>query len=282
MALRLKSPRDIQQMRRAGELLHAILDEAMAWLHPGLTTQEVASAIDASICAAGAEPVMRSAGFPAAAAICINEEAVHALPGVRRIRDGDLVTVDAALRFQGWCVDSARCTVVGAPQPDGVTAAAARTAAAAAQVAAGAIAAIAPGRSWSQVVAAAHAEAIRIGVAILPFEGHGIGSDLHESPAAGFAGFLPPGSGNRTPGGQDFILRPGLVLTIEPVVTFGRQGIRALDDGWTVVTLDRAPAAHHEYTVAVTRGGPMILTAPQGVPSPVCPSRTTSLRSTPS
>ena len=99
MALRLKSPRDLDRMRRAGALLDAILDQAMSRLTPGTTTLQIADSIQDRILSAGAEPVMRSSGFPAAASIGLNEEAAHAPPGPRRIRDGDLVTIDAALRL---------------------------------------------------------------------------------------------------------------------------------------------------------------------------------------
>jgi methionyl aminopeptidase len=257
MALLIKSPRDIEQMRCAGALLWRLIDEAVASIKPGITTGQLGEAFERRLLAAGAEPVMRSIGFPGAASICVNEEAVHGVPGARILRDGDVVTFDAALRLGGWSADAARCVEVGVEH-----ASTDRTIAAARLVAQAAIGAIVPGRRWSEVIAVAHQAAALTGATILAYSGHGIGRDLHELPAAGFASLLRAESGNRTPDGQDFILRPGLVLTVEPVVTLGGPHVRALDDGWTEVLLDRSLAAHEERTVAVTRQGPVVLTGP--------------------
>lgn len=255
MAIPIKSPRDLDAMRRAGDALAAVLRDTMRMLRPGLTTAEIDAAVRARIAAVGAEPVMLEAGFPGAASITIDEEVSHAPPGPRVLRGGQVVTVDAALRLNGWCADAARVAVVGEPAgPDR-----ARLAAAARGAVRAAVAAAGPGVRWSAVSRAALGEAARAGCRVVPdCPGHGIGRGLHEAPEASFAGFE---SGQEGSACQDFVLRPGMVLTIEPVLVLGRPDTVVLDDAWTVVTADRSAAAHEEETVAVTGTGVLVLTA---------------------
>lgn len=259
MAIPIKSPRDLEAMRRAGELLRTIVDRAVAGVGPGATTADLADRIESDMRGAGAEPVMRTAGFPAAASICLNEEASHAIPGPRRVHAGDLVTIDAALRFDGWCTDYARA--MGVPPVSPATAALLSGARAA--TAAG-IAAIQPGRPWSEVAAAARSAAASFGLHILaPLSGHGIGRDLHEPPAAGFdGGFGGDSSGHGPPGCKDFVLRAGMAITIEPVVVRDHAAVQVLDDAWTIVTANRTWAAREERTVGVTPTGAVDLTGP--------------------
>lgn len=256
MAIPIKSSRDLDAMRAAGALLWRILDQAVHLVAPGLTTLRIDEAIADLIRSAGAEPLAPEAGFLGVCSVCINEEAVHAPPGPRIVRAGDVVTIDAALRLNGWCADAARTLVVAPATPEST-----RLAAAALSAANAAIAAVRPGARWSNVAAAAQAEALRAGCFLVPtLSGHGIGRRLHEPPACPFGA---PGGGNRGASGQDFVLRPGMVLTIEPVLALGAPEVLGLDDGWTMATADRASAAHEERTVAVTRHGAVVLTAPE-------------------
>jgi methionyl aminopeptidase len=259
MAIPIKSPRDLEAMRRAGELLRNIVDRAVGEIAPGMTTSDMADRIESDMRRAGAEPVMRTAGFPAAASICLNEEASHAIPGPRRVHAGDLVTIDAALRFNGWCADYARAVAV----PPVSQASAALLSGARAATAA-AVAAIRPGRPWSVVTEAARSAAAGFGLNVLaPLSGHGIGRDLHEPPAAGFdGGFEGDSSGHGPPGCKDFVLRVGMVITIEPVVVRDHAAVQVLDDAWTIVTANRTWAAREERTVGVTRTGAVDLTGP--------------------
>ncbi|MFM9995253.1 MAG: type I methionyl aminopeptidase [Phycisphaerales bacterium] len=268
MAIPIKSPRDIDAIRRSGRQLWSILDDAVREARAGMTT----GAIDARICAAirnaGAEPVLlggrRGDGppFPACCSITVNEEVVHGVPGARILRAGDVVTIDAALRLDGWCADAARATVIGVA-PDASTAGLVRAAREALDAAIGAMT---PGVAWSVAARAAARAARAAGVRLVSaYAGHGIGRRLHEPPEACFLG---PGSGRGWASGQDFILRPGMVLAVEPIVTEGLGGgssdpeLIGTDDGWTVLARDRSRACHEERTVAVTRGGPVVLTAP--------------------
>lgn len=255
MAIPIKSPRDLDAMRRAGGLLADILRDAAGLVRPGTTTAEINAAVRARIEGAGAEPVMLAAGFPGAASITIDEEASHAPPGPRVLRDGQVVSVDAALRLDGWCADAARVLIVG----ESARSDRARLAAAARGAVRAGVAAAGPGVRWSAVCRAVADEAARAGCRVVPdCPGHGIGRLLHEPPEASFAEVA---SGQQGSGCQDFVLRPGMVLTIEPVLVLGRPDTVVLDDAWTVVTADRSAAAHEEETVAVTGTGVSVLTA---------------------
>ena len=255
MAIPIKSPRDIEAMRCAGRLLWRILDGARARAVPAATTAQIEAWVAGQMTAAGARPVMRDAGFPGAASITINEEVAHAPPGPRRLRGGDIVTIDAALSLDGWCADAAVAVGVGAVSPQ----VRALLAAALASVQA-VVAAIRPGERWSRVARSAAAAAGPRGCSIVAeYAGHGIGRALQETPPAPF---WPDSGGQTPPAGQDFVLRPGMLLTVEPVLVLGRPQVLGLDDAWTVVTADRSAAAHEERTVAVTGAGALVLTAP--------------------
>lgn len=256
MAIPLKSPRDIDAIRRAGALLWSILDDAVVRAVPDATTADLHARIAAAIAGSGAQPVMGEQGFPGAASITLNEEVAHAPPGPRILRAGDVVTIDVALRLDGWCVDAARAMIVGGPSSPRMN----DLLAAAQEAVRAVVAAIRPGLCWSVAAAAATrvASEFRCNL-IVEYSGHGIGRVLQEPPAAPF---WPDSAGQTPPAGQDFVLRPGMVLTVEPILVLGRPEVLGLDDGWTVVTADRSAAAHEERTVAVTGAGALVLTAP--------------------
>jgi methionyl aminopeptidase len=227
---------------------------AMARATPGTTTAALNAFIADDLAHHAAEPAFRDESFPGAASITINEEVAHAPPGPRILRAGDIVTIDAAIRLNGWCADAAACLVIGPASPD-----AARLIQAAREATSAAIGALQPGRRWSEAAAAAVRAASAHGCSVLSgFAGHGIGQRLQEPPSASFP---DPGGGQEPSTCQDFVLRPGMVLTVEPLLILGRPVVLGLDDAWTVVTADRSAAAHEERTVAVTRSGPQVLTA---------------------
>lgn len=254
-------------MRRAGRAAWSLVSSALQDCHPGRTTADLARRLAARLSEIGAEPILQGrrepggTSFPACCCISVNEEALHGIPGPRILRQGDVVSVDLALRLDGWCADAASATIVGSADPS-LTG---PLAAARAVLAAG-IACMTPGALWSRVALAveqaAAAADLRLGAG---YAGHGIGRDLHEPPVAPL---WHPWTGPDAARVQDFALRPGMVLTIEPVFILGgrsasgsgRPELVELDDGFTVVTGDRAPACHEERTVAVTREGPVVLT----------------------
>lgn len=231
------------------------MQAVVASIRPGQTSREVDATARRALGDAGLEPVLdgyrsgNSPAFPGAACVCINEEVVHSVPSDRIIRDGDLVTLDVAGRVSGWCADAAVTVVVGQSDPQR-----AGLCAAAREVLDSALASIAPGVRWGEVAARAAQTSQRLGYRLISgYDGHGIGRDLHEPPRAALALAADAHS-------ADFVLRPGMVLTVEPVLTSGSGRVVTLDDGWTVLTTDRAPACHEERTVAVVRTGCRVLT----------------------
>ncbi len=255
-------------MRAAGQTLWAILDQVLSRCVAGESSQRLGAVARAAIIENGAEPIMEgyaphgASPFPGAACICINEEAIHAPPSPRILRPGDMVTIDIAIRHGGWCADAARSVIVpgepAAAPPGSSPTAVARLLNTARRAADEAALAMLPGVRWSTVAAVAQGIAAAEGLTLIPgYNGHGIGRALHEPPRAWSAQHdLPIAQA------PDFVLRPGMVLTIEPILTLGRPDTILLDDGWTLLTADRSPVCHEERTVAVTRRGPLILTAP--------------------
>jgi methionyl aminopeptidase len=262
-------------MRAAGRELWKILDALLALCIPGRSSMDLRREAHRRILASGAEPILLGytqgglPPFPGPVCICINEEVVHAPPSARVLRPGDVVTIDLAIRAGGWCADAARSIVVTAEPLAGRAQAhsgaqhdqAARLVAAAQNAADAGVAAMQAGARWSSVADAMGRVAADAGLVLIPgYSGHGIGRELHELPRAWSLRPAPPdGPGNPNP---DFTLRPGMVLTLEPILTTGRAETILLDDGWTVLTADRAIVAHEERTVAITRSGPLVLTAP--------------------
>jgi len=252
MAIPIKSPGEIEAMRAAGLVLRRVIAEVVASCKPGVTTRDLDGVAANAIEQAGAAPVFLhytrgdAPPFPNVSCICVNEEVVHSVPGDRIIRNGDLVTVDIALRYParaGWCVDGATTLVVA---NGGAMAERLRNTAVLALDAA--VAATGPGVLWCEVSARVCAMVHSHGLEVLgSYCGHGIGMDLHEPPRLCF--------GPQPKNQPDVVLRPGMVITLEPIVTEGRFNLVTLDDGWTVVTGDRSWCALEERTIAITPGG---------------------------
>jgi len=257
MAIPIKSPAEIDAMARAAKVAWRIVGEGLDAARAGVTTAEIDDLVTRRIADAGALPIFQgyrmgaSPAFPASCCICLNEEVVHGIPGPRLLRDGDLLTVDVGLSIEGWCADAASSRVVGENADEAVLAMVGEVRAAVDD----ACAAMATGVRWSSIVEILETRAAAGGWRLVPsFPGHGIGRSLHEPPKA----WTAP-DGERAP--RDFVLRPGMVLTLEPIAVLGEPEIVGLDDGWTVVTRDRAWACHEERMIAITRGGPRALTA---------------------
>jgi methionyl aminopeptidase len=186
-------------------------------------------------------------GFPGSVCVSVNEEVVHGIPSAKRVLiDGDIVTVDVGVRLDGWCSDSAWTFPVGN---------ASREATALLEITEraleAAVDAAVPGNHVGDIGAAVirTVEGTRYGI-IRELVGHGIGQDVHEDPQV-------PNVGRA---GHGPLLREGMVLAIEPMLSAGSPEIRTLRDGWTVVTADRSLSAHFEHTVGITADGPRILT----------------------
>jgi methionyl aminopeptidase len=246
--IEVKSPREIALMRSAGQVLADLMDHLRAGVRSGMSTQEVDEDVAAFIEARGAKPAFKGyRGFPATVCISINDEIVHGIPSAhRRIKEGDVVSLDLGCIVEGYYADCAFTLALG-DVPPRVQALLDVTR----ESLDHAIGECRPGRRLSDVSHAVqrHVEAHGFSI-VRAFVGHGIGRRLHEDPQ--IPNFGEPGRGPH--------LRPGMVLAVEPMVTMGSWEVRILDDGWTAVTRDGSLAAHFEHTIAVTEDGPEVLT----------------------
>jgi methionyl aminopeptidase len=253
----LKSAREIELMRRAGALVAAVLDQVSAQVSVGVTTGDLNAAAERIIADAGAEPLFKgvvnpAARYPFPAALCtsVNDEVVHGVPGKRKLRGGDVLSIDCGVRLKGYCGDSARTVPVGEVHTD-----ATRLLQVTQEALALAIGEIRPGRMWSEVARQIQRLVESAGMSVVrEFVGHGIGQEMHEEPKV-------PNYYDRAQRRADFRLEPGMTLAVEPMVTLGSAEVKYADaDAWAIVTKDGRYAAHFEHTVAVTASGADVLT----------------------
>jgi methionyl aminopeptidase len=270
-AIALRSSDDMAAIERAGAAVAAALELAEGAVRAGATTLDVDAAVRTALAAAGAEPAFVNyphptggPAFPAAACVSVGNEVVHGVPGARTLRAGDVVSIDVGARVGGWCADAAvTVTVPGA----GDAAALAAFVADAWETLHAGIALMQPGQRWSDVADRMQRVAFGRGHGMVEgWHGHGIGRSFHEAPQA--PSIVTAG----LRADRDFTLLPGMVLAVEPILVMGARGTVGPDgcatsvpaevsgDGWTVRVADGLVAAHVEHTVAVTRGGPRILT----------------------
>lgn len=238
-------------MRTAGKLLAEVVAGLRERVVVDMTTLDIDRMTEAAILAAGAKPAFKGykvgkATFPATICVSINEAVVHGIPSKRRLQSGDLVSLDFGLIYGGYYADTAFSVVLGG----GDEASARLVAATEAALALG----IEQARVGGRVGDIGHAietfvRAKGFGV-VTQMVGHGIGRKLHEPPSV-------PNYGKR---GTGDLLKAGMVLAIEPMITLGGDDTKILGDQWTVVTKDNSRSAHFEHTVAITPAGPEILT----------------------
>lgn len=244
-----KSWAELQKMHRACRIVIDALQELADAAAPGMTTKELDTIARERIKKEGARPAFLGyRGYPATLCISLNEEVVHGIPGNRKIKDGDIVSLDLGCVVDGFYGDSARTIGVGK-----VSAAAERLIKVTEESLHAGIASCHPGKRVGDIGHAVqqHAEANGYSV-VREFVGHGIGTSLHEDPQV--PNYGPPGRRER--------LVPGMCLAIEPMVNMGGPGVRVLEDGWTAVTEDGKLSAHFELSVAITEHGPWILSEP--------------------
>ena len=246
--MQLKSPDEIRAIRRSGDIIANLFAELAPWVRPEAATAALDRFVDDYVRSHdGAVPAFKGLyGFPGSSCISINEEVVHGIPSARRLREGDIVTIDVGVTQGGWCADSAYTFPVGEIGEE-----AARLLAVTRRALVAAVAAARAGRHIGDIGAAVVSTVRPTGHSIIrDLVGHGIGRAIHEDPQVsniGRAGFGAP-------------LRAGMVLAIEPMLAVGTDRIHTLGDRWTVTTLDGSLSAHFEHTVAVTPEGPEILT----------------------
>ena len=234
-------------MRQAGRVVAGLLTTLARLVQPGIKTRTLDEAARTYLHDQGAQPAFLGyRGFPAAICVSVNEEVVHGIPGDRRIREGDVVSLDAGAVVSGLYADAAITVTVGSVIP-----LARRLVETTQQALAMGIRQARVGNRLSDISHAVQqvVEAAGFGV-VRDFVGHGIGRAMHEEPP--IPNFGAPHMGPR--------LKAGMVLAIEPMVTGGQPDVEILEDGWTAVTKDRSLAAHFEHTVAITDEGTEILT----------------------
>jgi methionyl aminopeptidase len=256
MPIIVKTRREIEMMRRTGQVGCEILGKMRAIVKPGVTTAELNDLARIELDKVGGIGLSKNyptykegEGFPAESCISVNEEVVHGIPSRRQLKEGDIVTLDLALKVNGFCADTATTVAVGKIDPRvqkllDVTM----------ETLALAINHIKPGKKWSDIARLMQYHVETNGFSVVrEFVGHGIGRSMHEDPKV--ANFV---TAEQLRG--DFKLRPGMTLAVEPMVVMGHREVKMLEDNWTVVTADNKPAAHFEHTVAVTDVGADILT----------------------
>ncbi len=244
----LKSPSEIEKMRRAGRIVAEARAKVAAAIRPGATTLELDRIAEEHIRASGAIPSFKGyRGFPASICASVNEQVVHGIPGKRVLREGDLVSLDFGAIWEGYHGDSALTVFCGEPP----SAEAEKLVRVTEESLEAGISQLRPGGRLSDVghVVQQVVEGAGFGV-VREYVGHGIGRSLHEDPQI-------PNYGDSGRGPE---LKPGLVVAVEPMVTMGDWRTSVLDDNWTVVTADGSLSAHFEHTIAITDRGPEVLT----------------------
>ena len=259
----LRSPEDIDSIARAGAVVAEALSAARAACRPGVRTADIAEAAndvlerhDAEALSLGARPDDSTGDrplFPAAACVSVEDVVLHGVPGDRPVLDGEIVSIDVAARLDGWCADAAISVAVGTVDEQR-----ARLLVAVEELLETAIDLVRPGIRWSTIARTMQDLALGAGYGLIEgFVGHGLGRDLHEGPV------VPSQLTAGVLGREDFTLRPGMVLAIEPVLVAAgdlsgpalrgdgtASGVPVIlgHDGWSLLTIDGAVAAHAEHT----------------------------------
>ena len=246
-----KSPEEIDKMRKAGRIVAGTIDRVLAAVGPGVTTAQLDEVAEAYILEQRATPSFKwyRGTFPASICTSLNDEIVHGIPSTKRVvREGDVLSLDFGAIWDGFHADSAVTIVVGEPRsPD-----AEKLVRVTEEALEAGISQIRPGGRLSDIGAAVQQVAEGAGFSVVrEYVGHGIGRALHEDPQ--IANYGDPGRGP--------VIKPGLVVAVEPMVNVGSWETRVLADDWTVVTEDGSLSAHFEHTIAVTEDGHEVLTA---------------------
>ncbi|MGF7058305.1 type I methionyl aminopeptidase [Brassicibacter mesophilus] len=243
----LKTEREIEKMRKAGRLVgetHAFLEKL---IKPGITTKELDEAAEDFIRSNNALPAFKGYnGFTGSICASINDEVVHGIPGLKKLNDGDIISIDIGTIIEGYYGDGAKTHIVGNASDEDK-----RLIEVTRQSFYEGIKYARVGYRLSDISHAVQAYVEKNGFAVVrDYVGHGIGQSMHEEPQ--IPNFGLPGKGPR--------LQAGMVLAIEPMVNAGTYRVKVLKDNWTVVTADGKNSAHYEHTIAITDDEPLILT----------------------
>ena len=246
----LKSPHEIELMRRAGKITAAARAYAQGLVRPGVTTQEIDSAVEHFIRKQGAVPsFLHYNGYPASVCVSVNDEIIHGIPGKRVLKEGDIVSVDVGAFIGGFHGDCAGTYPCGQVSDEAM-----RLIRVTQQSFFEGIKYAREGYRLSDISAAVQAYVEANGFSVVrEYVGHGIGRRMHEPPEV--PNFGNPGHGPR-------LLR-GMTIAVEPMVNAGSAAIKQMPDGWTVKTADGKNAAHYENSLLITAGEPELLTDPE-------------------
>lgn len=246
--IQIKSEHQIEKIKRAGQLLANCHKEITRRIKPGVSTWEVDQWVEGYLERNGATPEQKGyMGYPFATCASINDEVCHAFPRKARLKEGDIVTIDMVINLNGWLADSAWTYAIGKISKE---------ASALMKVTKDCLyRGIAQAKAGNRIGDISHsiqsyAESLGYSV-VRQFVGHGIGQKIHELPQVPHFG--SPGQGTR--------LKEGMVLTIEPMINIGGYHVKIEEDGWTAKTADGSLSAQYEHTIAITKEGPLILTA---------------------
>ena len=242
-----KSPAEIDAMAAAGDILVRCMDLLAAKIRPGVTTGDLDQAAERFIRSQGATPAFKGyRGFPGSICASPNHMVVHGIPGAFKLGSGDILSIDIGVVKDGWVADAARTFPVGEVSP-----VAAKLLDVTRESLFRAAEQCVAGNRLGDVGQAVQSYVEENGFSVVrTLVGHGIGRSMHEDPQ------IP----NYGPAGKRELLEEGMVLAVEPMTTAGRHQVRMGDDGWAIYSLDGSLAAHFEFTIAVTGGGPRILT----------------------
>ena len=247
MAITIKSKSEIEKMREAGRLLSLVHDEMAKHVRPGISTMEINKIGEEMIRSFGCVPsFLNYEGYPASICISVNDRVVHGIPSRKEIlKEGDIVSLDAGLIYQGYHSDAARTWAVGEISPE-----ARKLVDVTQQSFFEGIKLAKAGNHLYDISAAIEAYVTPYGfTCVRDLVGHGIGTSMHEDPQ------IPNFRQHR----RGVKLQAGMTLAVEPMVNMGGWEVRVLDDDWTVVTEDGSLSSHYENTILITDGAPEIL-----------------------
>ncbi len=242
-----KSPAEIEKLRHSGQLVTRLLHEIRERVRPGVTTRELETYVERRLNQLGAKPAFKGyRSYPCCLCTSVNEEIVHGIPSNRRLKEGDILSLDMGVIVDGYYGDSAITVPVG--EVDEKAKKLLRVAEEALELA---IDKARLGNRLGDISATVQRYVEKNGFSVVrEFVGHGIGRQLHEEPQV--PNYGEPGHGP--------VLKEGMVLAIETMVNAGTHALLIRDDQWTAVTADGEPSAHFEHMVAITRNGPDVLT----------------------
>src|SRR5580693_1141267 len=252
-----KSPAELEKMYRAGQIVWTALAKMRTMIRSGISTKELDEFAENYTAKQGARPAFKGyRGYPGSVCTSINQEVVHGIPSpARRLREGDILSMDFGVELAGYFADAALTVPVGK-----IARAREKLLSVTRESLERGIERARAGNRLGDVSAAVQEWVEKNGFSVVrEFVGHGIGTKMHEDPQ--IPNYGTAGHGPR--------LQEGMVLAIEPMVNTGGPGVRVLDDEWTAVTADGSDSAHFEHTVAVTKNGPWIVTRPKGAAGPV-------------